>query len=494
MKTIYQILSALSFVACMGSCSDFLEGKSQDQILVKTTKDYGELLYGSGYPQSNALGIVEQMTDDADWRMLQSVENKQNYSVNEAFMTAYCWQPDLYEYGTKVPFTSTEYYLFYDKIKGCNAVLDGIDEAIGTQYEHDRVKAEALALRAYHYFQLVNLYGQPYNKDKQAPGVPLKLTAAIQETGLARNTVEEVYRQVEDDLLASIDLLKPYAVTEKDYRINLPAIYTLLSRVYLYMEEWQKVADHATEALKINGTLCDLTTVESTFVANSYDSPEVYWNFGGSLFEQNKQPSDELIESFEEGDVRHDLSNGLYLRSRLENDPNAPNVYPRPQVYLGSYSTPKCQNVIGNESGDQQVLPGLSIRASEAYLNRAEAYAKLGHNSEALDDLNRVRRHRIKGYQELTEADVPDMLEAVRAERRREFCFEGFRWFDLRRYGCPRIVHRFQVSGPVMYYILPQGDPMYTLPLPSTVIELNPLLEQNPSAYVAYRSAVSSEM
>ncbi len=54
-------------------------------------------------------------------------------------------------------------------------MLDYIDEAIGTQDDRDRVKAEALAVRALLYFQLVNIYGEPYNHNKDALGVPVRL-------------------------------------------------------------------------------------------------------------------------------------------------------------------------------------------------------------------------------------------------------------------------------------------------------------------------------
>lgn len=495
MKPIYQALYALALGALLGGCSDFLEGKSKDQIIVTTAKDYGELLYGSGYPQTTPALLTENMTDDVDWMVEKPQNEKQNIAANEGFMAAYSWQPYLYEYGTKVEFTSTEYYQVYDRIKGCNAVLDGIDEAIGTQYERDRVKAEALAVRAYHYLMLVNLYGEPYTVNPQAPGVPLKLTADIEEEGIPRNTVEEVYGQIIADLEEAIGLLKPYEVTEQDYHINLPAMYTLLSRVCLYMGRWEETVEEATEALKINNRLYDLTVIDpdmENFMPNSYNSPEVYWCFGSTMFEQTKQVSQSFIDAFDENDVRYDLENGLYVRGVQVADPNG--GWGAPMIYNGSFSLPKCNNAVLNADGSSsgQTLPSLSIRASEAYLNRAEAYAMMpNHKSDALNDLNKVCKNRIIGYQELTENDVPDVLEAVRAERRREFCFEGFRWFDLRRYGMPRIIHSYQINGPTLYYILQEKDPMYTLPIPSTVIELNPELEQNPSAGMSARSTVS---
>lgn len=493
MKLHTSLCALLLATTTLSSCSDFLEGKSQDLIMVKTATDFGELLLGSGYPKTD-FGIVETMSDDIDWMVDRDQEAKQATAANESFLAQFCWQPYIYEYGTKVAFPDTEYFKLYALISSCNAVLDGIDEAIGVQYDRDRIKAEALAVRAYHYFTLVNLYGQPYNMDKKSPGVPIKLTAAIQEEGQPRNTVEEVYDLVTGDLKAAIELLKPYKVTEQDYRINLPAIHTLLGRVYLYMEEWKLAAEQATAALNINGKLCDLTTIKADegFIANSYASPEVYWNFGNGLYGTDYSQFSDAFKALayaNPNDLRFGEEKGetgIYLRPTPHQDYT---TWPTTTVYDGKCSIIKTQNTptIGSIS-----LPGLSIRSSEAYLTRAEAYAEQGLDDEALEDLNKLRRNRIAGYQDVTKADVDNVLEAVRNERRLEFCFEGFRWFDLRRYGMPRIVHRIQIEGPEFYYILKEKDPMYTLPIPSKIMELNPALVQNPSADIAFRSAVTT--
>lgn len=60
----------------------------------------------------------------------------------------------------------------------------------------------------------------------------------------------------------------------------------------------------------------------------------------------------------------------------------------------------------------------------------------------------------------------------------KELCFEGQRWFDLRRYGMPQIVHRWGEQ----VYTLKQNDPSYTMPIPDAVLIKNKKLEQNPLA------------
>ena len=451
----------LCFYLILGmGCSDFLEEESQDEVIPQTAKDYGELLLGSGYPTpgGGAGYIVSYMDDDHEFDVT-------SYSVGTATADAVfpyvTWQPQMYEWGAGIPASESDYYQFFERIKGCNAVLDYIDGSIGTEEEKELVKAEALAARALHYFWLANLYGEPYNYNKNSLAVPLKLHVDVQESGSVRNTVEEVYDQILADLNQSIALFEKYEVVIGNYKINLPAAKILLSRVHLYMENWEEAAKAATDAINMSGGLTDLTAFDgSTLIhMNTYDISEVVWVYGGSVSGASGgllKFSESFLKEFSTDDKR----NGIYFIHDTYSD-----IYNKDQ-----------------ETGE----PSQTLRIAEAYLNRAEAYAQLeGKASEALADLNTLRRHRIVGYQDENISDPDELLAAIRVERRKELCFEGHRWFDLRRYGMPSIKHMFKASedDPVLTYTLEEKDPLYTLPLPSSITLLNPTLEQNASAF-----------
>ena len=123
-----------------------------------------------------------------------------------------------------------------------------------------------------------------------------------------------------------------------------------------------------------------------------------------------------------------------------------------------------------------------------------EAEALWGKTEEANDDLNTFCRHRIVGYEDVT-LTGDDLLTAIRNERRKEFCFEGFRWFDLRRQGMPEItyVYRAEKGGPKLVYTLHRNDPMYTLPFPSVLFEKNIELQQNECRNGSERQAENAE-
>ena len=65
-------------------------------------------------------------------------------------------------------------------------------------------------------------------------------------------------------------------------------------------------------------------------------------------------------------------------------------------------------------------------------------------------------------------------------ERRRELCFEGHRWFDLRRWGMPEITHVWHESATESHvYRLTEKDLMYTIPIPDEAMQENSKLVQN---------------
>ena len=180
-ERILLIIFALGILTT--SCSDFLDSKSQDEVIPKTTKDFRELLLGSGYPapaNAHPLSLTGYMDDDVDTDLGNSMAGS---DLVKGIFSVFTWQADAEKYeGTIMSpeLASTPYYAMYERIKGCNAVLDYIDEAIGTPQEINHIKAEALSVRALFYFWLVNLYGEPYTENPQAAGVPLKLSSSVE--------------------------------------------------------------------------------------------------------------------------------------------------------------------------------------------------------------------------------------------------------------------------------------------------------------------------
>lgn len=458
----YKLLPLICCAALLGlaACSDFLERKSQDEVIVKTVTDYSEFLLGSGYVTGVDYKLLYYLDDDI--AIYEPLWGEENWDALRIF-GVFTWQPDMWERENAM---SDAYADTYSRIMGVNAVLDGIDEAIGDTEARDQVKAEALALRGYYYFMLVNLYAEPYHMNKQAPGVPLKLTAAIEENGLVRNTVEEVYGQIVKDFTNASDLFAQYPKRRGNYRINHSSVCILLSRAYLHMEKWKEAAQAASLAIQQADGLTDYTKISAApFLMPSYEHTEVEWIYGVLANPQHAGPSPDLLSQYKPGDCRpglwFDLNPGI--------------------------SYPLLKKEYDWMNGKQ--TPVNTLRISEAYLNRAEAYVKDDHVAEALADLNELRRHRIAGYTDVIITNPSLLLDSIRIERRCELCFDEQRWFDLRRYGKPAVTHvyRYRKDEPWVSYTLKEKDPLYVLPFPNEALQNNVQLEQNASAYLPER-------
>ena len=458
----------------LSSCKKFLEEQSQSEVIPKTATDFRELLMGSGYMGAEEPSdFLSLMDDDVDFNIEWGAGT--GYSLvgsagAKTYELYYMWQPRLADQNGLGSLPSaadaglTAYYRYYELIKGCNAVLDNIDASIGSKDEKDRVKGEALAMRAFYYFRLVNMYGEPYNSNKAALAVPLKLNSGIDAAYMKQATVEEVYTQILTDLKQATFLMDPLPIRRRDFHINQPTMHILLSRVYLHMEKWDDCMAEANKVFDQGGVVTDMTGFTTGYWID-YTNPEVEWMFGGRPQAGNQSdyvPDPKFISMFAAADIR--LKYGFFTSG-------------------GSLIPAKSSN----NTGSAALLQG--VRTAEAVLNRAEAEVQLGKLPEALKELNDLRRKRIIGYADENISDKVTLLQAVRDERRKELYMEGFRWFDLRRYGMPAIKHRYQreLGEAILEYTLTSKDAMYTLPFPTVLLMRNPLLIQNLSGTMSDR-------
>jgi hypothetical protein len=316
-------------------------------------------------------------------------------------------------------------------------------------------------------------YNTPGTTPDKLPGVPLKLNADVVEAAMPRNTVAEVYAQIEKDLDSAIILLEKDKRTRSKVFFSHIAAHHLASRVALYKEDWQAAVEHASYVLKYVPELHSLAGWSDQYSPIRPTSPENIWSFGS-----NREVE---VNGFGiQMDVSHDLYNTF--------EPNDL----RAQVYIWP-TPPELKFMFACDFADQKYIYNMDQmiwRSSEAYLNRAEAYIQLYRKTgdaamaqKALSDLNTLRAKRFNPGEAPVWNMMPadELLAQYRAERRRELYFEeGHRWFDLRRYGMPRIEHIYRPNElNTEVYVLEERDPQYVLAIPREVMERNHGLEQN---------------
>ncbi|MCX2453641.1 RagB/SusD family nutrient uptake outer membrane protein [Pedobacter sp. PLR] len=470
-KKYIPVLCLLFFCLISLSCKKFLEEQSQTEVIPKTVESLNELLLGEGYQGvDKAVGCIPVFYDD-------DKEHHGFFFGTKASYYVYTWQPDQEQSLYGIDWNSSPWVNYYKLIQICNVALDYSGKVSGEQAAKDNLNGQAYLLRAFYYFKLVNLYGKPYTDKLSAPdldpGVPLIIKSGVSLEGKKRNTVKEVYQQILDDLGKGIPLLEKYRKDNGIYRINYLSGYLLSSRVNLYMGNWKKVIEAATEVINNKSTLVDLngwgTPDQNNKPVIRSDNPETIWAFGkqddvtfdgGNSERDNYQLSASLLSLYEDGDLRR----SVYIK--------AARSIKRVQYQVGFNRTAQ------------------SLRVSEAFLNRAEAYAQLNKEGGAADaqlalnDLNTLRKKRFSTaqYKDLLSVDADDLLQKCYDEKRREFFEEEqHRWFDLRRHGMPSISHSYYESeGQKLKYVLQDHDPAYLMQIPKEGLILNKNLVDNP--------------
>lgn len=460
MKKIH--IPLLLLLLAVSSCKKFLEERTQSEVVPKTAAALNELLLGEGYNFSVTASVI--LDDDVE-HIYSATEQT---SFNE-----FTWQRAASSTGM---FRAAYWGQWYKIIQICNTVIEYSADVTGTQQERDYVKGQALLLRAYAYFNLVNLYALPYtdalNDPGDTPGVPLILEAGASLEQHARNSVADVYQQMVRDVTHGTVLLEQLKKTDGIGRINHAAGYLLASRIYLHMGKWQECIQAATKSLSFKSILMNLNTwgtanpAASPIVANQ--NMESVWefstpvNYAFALDYRDYVLSQDLLALFEPGDLRTSIYfNGSEQLKTIPANPPNPGI------------------------------TGQAFRVSEAYLNRAEANAQLflagdpAPAAQALNDLNLLRENRFSEaqFQPLATTDANELLQWCRNEKRREFFREeSHRWFDLRRYGMPELTHVFWKTATVSeIYKLKERDAAYVREIPAAALELNQKLEQNPA-------------
>ena len=510
----YKLLIVMAIGGLLG-CSDFLAESSQSEVRPATVDELYQVMLGEAYWVHKQVGgvcnFLDILTDDIQTNASDGKEVA--VSAMEARRPLYAWEREMFEECASIVTNTWDGY--YNKIKGCNVILDYMDRVTGSDSKKMDMRGQCLVLRGWYYLQLVNLYGQPYNEGDPTknPGVPLKLTMDVTDELYPRNSVSEVYEQIVKDLTEGLCLLKQYGTETSVFKVNANVARAILSRVYLYMENWDQAIAYADSVLEIKSSLCRMADFEDidkvvkadmnsgeNGVYNITVSNEVIWTFGTESQEYrllnvslvgNPVPygvSDNLINCFEKGTDNTKVGD---LR-RYYNFKKYGIFGTRGTFY--SYGLKS-----GANGGSSNYWGVKGIRTAELYLNRAEAYCRKfmeTGNAEfrlkALADLNTLREARfdtrntsymlVENRSDIKTTTGEDLFTFCQEERRRELAFEDHRWFDLRRWGMPRLEHRYQsVRGGVEnVYVLEEKSLHYALPIPESVLDANKALEQNP--------------
>ena len=397
----------------------------------------------------------------------------------------------------------------YNAIAKANTVIDRIEDKNFSDEFKNGILGEAKFLRAYLYFELVKYFG----------GVPLNIheVKSPEEAFIPRNTVDEVYNQIIEDVKFAIEklpvvtkfpadgratkgaakMLYAYVLMtkpERDYPEAERQLKDILNMSYGLMEDYKDIydtsrknskehifsiqfmmGDYGLESRFLYEFLPKTTDTElATGVTTASNIGIGGWN----------TPTQQLIDSYEPGDKRLNpsiavavgsSSNGevLVYEDILEvGDPKIQqHAYANP--FINKYRWPHTK--VNNTDDNWPVY-----RYADALLLLAENLVAQSRAGEATQYVNQVRNR--AGL-----ADIASVTaEVVANERRHELAFENHRWHDLVRTGkAIEVMTAYGTYIKSVDMLVPEDSYRMTpekllFPIPHREIATNPEIKQNP--------------
>lgn len=468
MKKIIYIVFLLPFFGC----SDFLDEVDQDKLVPEKVEHFSALLLKEFNAEYPIFRSVDYMTDNMTEDPYALTSSKRE------FKTTYTWQREieLTEEGTELTSINDSWQKMYEDIAVANYTINLVDGASGLETEKEFVKGEAHFVRALSYFNLLNLYGQPYDPSTANTelGVPLRSDIGL-ETAYDRNTVAECYQFIEEDLLKAMELMAKSGIKKAIWHPSISSCNLLMSRVKLYQQKWDEVIVYTSKVINDNSSLPAMLVGQPFVTAENKEILFSYYTKGalmqvysstGALNAFTYRVNKNFINLYDAKDKRKTVFfQGI-------DDGTGASYYLPLKYQINSYTK----------------LGYANLRVSEAYLNRAEAYAKKNDVANAMIDLKKIHQSRYTDVSGIVYPTEPAAaLAFVLTERRKELCFEDHhRWFDLRRMSNrPEIQHVFTLIGAdgtkigTEVYTLLSNDLNYTLPIPLKERQNNPFIRNN---------------
>lgn len=461
----YTIIALLIAIAILFGCSKhFLDVNPQGQLTeqqVLTDPDaasnmvtgvYNTLYFGD-LNQNNTVGILFAFAGDMTSDNADKGSFPDDYAAGKE-LDGLTWTPNTTVFNDL-------WKGHYQGIARANQAIDKLEASSFDETVKKRLLGETKFIRALYYFNLVRMFG----------GVPKILrvpnaTEANSDEFQVRASKEEIYQVIIEDLQYGVDNL-PLKGDDGSLvgRATRGAAQSLLAKVYLYLEEYQKAFDNAKAVIESNkyqlapdyniifreagaNNSESIFEVETGTVPNCNAVSRVYSNAQGPRSKGGwndlgfglNTPTSDLANAYEPGDVRKNATI-IFINPTVTGNsagtvlwdgyriPSQDSVENSRYNYKAYHSPLKETLACGGASDKDNKPKNIRIlRYSEVLLIYAEAAVHIGQAGEALEKLGAVRSRAGLTTSSATEMDIWK-------ERRVELAMEADRWFDLVRTG-----------------------------------------------------------
>lgn len=495
MKTT-KILAAL-FVITVSGCHDFLQedqqGTFSSATFYKSQSDAVVAINGV-YNATSFVSTMNQLWVFGDVASDDAVKGGSDGDLADAKAIDLFSNPEFIRTNTVL---ANVWQYYYDGIYRANYVLYYVPGISMDENLKKRILGESKFLRAYFYFNLVNIYGE----------IPLRLLPPLSsvQINIPKSPVTDIYHQIEIDLTDASKVL-PTTYSAGDLgRATKGAAFGLLAKARLYQQHWSEALS-AIDSLEASASYSLVPVYKNNFLDSTQNNVESIFEIQhlggqspslGSFLNQYFSPSDyngyyfdapvqNFIDEFENTsaavvDPRLDYTVGRAGNKWVNGEPFI-TAWSATGYLNRKHSQSKYDDPIIGNSGLNYVY----MRYSDVLLMKAEALNELNRGAEAIVPLNLVRKRAresylydqsLPGYGAVPPNLLPDVVyndqlslrTSIQHERRVELGFEFHRFFDLTRYG--KSVAEAALGSKGFVYALNRY-----FPIPQTELSTNPAI------------------
>lgn len=444
------LAGSISFAGCAADYLDTVPSGSVSDVTINSTLETLYLaLNGIHKEMVSQESGVQCLGGEPGFMMCRdAAADDITWQTNTWMQAAYLgWQANMND---QTAYNNRYWQIYYQWILNANKILLGLESVNNTnQALFDQIKGEALCIRGWAHFNLVQLYGKRYDATLAGAnvqdGIPYRETP--EATPQARNSVEEVYEKINRDLDEASTLLAGIKVSGVNHYSEMVA-WGIKSRIALAMQNYTLAATAAAKSIELaeanghalmsgntqlNSGFASITTdaKEAMYAAQTPDDKTVYfysyyaymsWNFNSSAIRQGVK----CINA----DTYNTLSETDYRRNWFDpsGEAGVPSASYTPNTYQNRKFTARSS---ANPVGDVAFM-----RLAEIYLNQAEALARSGNSAAAQTVFSKFQVTRDPAY--VAQGNSGDaLLEEIMNSRRIELWGEGFRFYDLKRLHLP---------------------------------------------------------
>lgn len=454
--------SWLSLVVLLSACANWVDVSPKEEVeadnLFKTEIGF----------KSALIGVYTRMTMDDTYGKAMSygwieelVQRYDNYDASVAPSNAK--RAERYDYKQNTDAkdaVNSVWQGLFGTIANINSLLTRLEnegrDVVVTDGYWNLMKGEALGLRAFHYFDLLRLFGPVYSENPGMKCLPWRTVFDAERLPLV--SAEEIAGHIVEDLKEAEKLLENdpmnYEIDRDDsflglrkHRMNKMAVKALMARVYLWIGDKAQAATKAREVIDGCGMELVLSNVNDVAM---YDE---------TIFCLGMDDMEERVKS-DWADLTV-YSNELYISAN-----NAETVFERSTVgvndiryrngygFIHGINGLMCRKYLGKDFKYYEKVP--LIRLSEMYYILAESVVL----DESVDYINKVRNARgISRNYDISDGEGYDNASRVTVlekEYQKDFFAEGQYFFFLKRHNRPTF-WRCPVEK-MVYYVLPTPD------------------------------------